>query len=138
MLCACSAATIEGMLQRPCCISNAAEWTGTQSPHQGLHDGGMPAQVLYLDGDSLGLDDPLELRWHLEEMHRRSAVWGLAEEAAAGPNWYTKGGWHPDLDCGNVIQGCLLSTQWVHNTPAWKAQDEAWSENQPADCLKVS
>ena len=53
--------------------------------------GGMGLQVLYLDEDSLWLDDPLELQWHFEEMQRRGAVWGLAEEAAAGPNWYTKG-----------------------------------------------
>ena len=62
------------------------------------------AQVLYLDEDSLWLDDPLELQWHFEEMHRRGATWGLAEEAAAGPNWYTKGGrqWYLHSDCGDV------------------------------------
>ena len=65
----------------------------------------MHAQVLYLDGDTLWLDDPLELWRHLEDMHRSSAVWGLAEEAAAGPNWYTKGGQQCNLECGNVFMG---------------------------------
>ena len=65
----------------------------------------MDMQVLYLDEDSLWLDDPLELQWHFEEMHRRGAIWGLAEEAAAGPNWYTKGMRQHDLECGNVFLG---------------------------------
>ena len=63
----------------------------------------MNAQVLYLDEDSLWLDDPLELRWHFEEMQRRGAIWGLAEEAAAGPNWYTKGLRPHALACGNIF-----------------------------------
>ena len=51
----------------------------------------MSVQALYLDGDSLWLDDPRELWRHFEDMHQSSAVWGLAEEAAAGRNWYTEG-----------------------------------------------
>ena len=66
---------------------------------------GVDAQVLYLDEDSLWLDDPLELRWHFEKMQQRGAVWGLAEEAAAGPNWYTKGMRRRALECGKLFLG---------------------------------
>ena len=90
----------------------------------------MDAQVLYLDEDSLWLDDPLELEWHFEEMQRRGAIWGLAEEAAAGPNWYTKGGRRRHLHCGNSSSGCaeLMFTgqqQW------WPDQEDHLGADAP-------
>ena len=64
----------------------------------GFSSGVVCAQVLYLDGDSMWLDDPLELWGHFEDMQRSNAVWGLVEESAAGRNWYTQGGELCDLD----------------------------------------
>ena len=62
-------------------------------------------QVLYTDESSLWLHDPLELWRRFEAMHRLSAVWGLAEKAATGPDWYTTGGRQCKGECGMLFLG---------------------------------
>lgn len=94
---------------RHCCVSRSSRRdkhcteTVQHQQHSAMHVNMTPmpgcprgptcVQVLYLDGDSLWLDDPRELWKHFDDMHGGSAVWGLVEEAAAGRNWYTEGGW---------------------------------------------
>ena len=81
--------------------------------------------MLYLDGDSLWLDDPLELWKHFEAMQRSDAVWGLVEEAAAGRNWYTEGEEGCDLHHASW-SGRILKDRPVQETYTRHTQHKVW------------
>lgn len=59
-------------------------WNGVE---QNFRD----AQLIYVDTDTLWLDDPIWWWTHFAHMNTLNAMYGLAEEAPEGMTWYTAG-----------------------------------------------